>query len=375
MKRVYLGGTCNKSEWRDQLIPMLKIDYFNPVVDDWTPECQAEEIKQRAKCDFLLYVITPRMTGVYSIVELVYDSCHNPAKTLFCIVPEDLGVAEFKEGQLKSLMMVSKMVLQCGAIVFDDLQSVADYLNESYIEIPYNPNLIECLIERDGPTEISLKTDTYLFEKNELNDYVCQVLSGDHRRHFLSLLDFRIYQEHLAPDKEFSDDEMSFKQQWERLSDDAFLAYVNGHIERFNSSSAKLRRVAIRKWGALLSHMSCPISLDGVYVMDDTFTGSEETLAQQLNPADRPLLQPTIIDGEKTYPVIMSEDPNPQSTQFDKEFYKEWNRHHGVAFERYVAENEQRFLDAPEDIYILAVEKWDKLVKPKTGKAWPFDEE
>jgi hypothetical protein len=335
---------------------MLKIDYFNPVVDDWTPECQAEEIEQRAKCDFLLYVITPRMTGVYSIAELIHDSCRNPAKTLFCIVPEDLGVAEFKEGQLKSLMMVAKMVEQCGAKVFDDLQSVANYLNESYIEIPYNPNLIECLIERDGTTEISLKTDTYLFEKNKLNDYVCQVLSGDHRRHFLSLPDFRIYQEHLAPPKEFSDKEMGFKQQWERLSDDTFLAYVNGHIEQFNLSSAKLRKAAIGKWKSLLPHMGCPINEAGTMIEDPL---EEESHGENF-----------IVNED-----IRSVHDNSQNTQFDKEFYKEWNRYHGVAFERYVTENEQAFLDASEEIYTLAIEKWDKLVKPKTGKGWPFDEE
>lgn len=57
--KVFLGGTCNESTWRDQLISMLKIDFFNPVVEDWTPECQEEEIKQRNECDFCLYVITP----------------------------------------------------------------------------------------------------------------------------------------------------------------------------------------------------------------------------------------------------------------------------------------------------------------------------
>ena len=29
----------------------MKIDYFNPVVDDWTPECQDEEIRQRELWD------------------------------------------------------------------------------------------------------------------------------------------------------------------------------------------------------------------------------------------------------------------------------------------------------------------------------------
>ena len=37
-----------------------------------------EEIKQRAECDFCLYVITPKMTGVYSIAEVVDDSNKRP---------------------------------------------------------------------------------------------------------------------------------------------------------------------------------------------------------------------------------------------------------------------------------------------------------
>ena len=62
--KVFLGGTCNGSKWRDQLIPLLKIDYFNPVVKDWNEEAQAEEERQKAESDFCLYVITPKMTGM-----------------------------------------------------------------------------------------------------------------------------------------------------------------------------------------------------------------------------------------------------------------------------------------------------------------------
>ena len=36
--KVFLGGTCNESTWRNRIIPMLAIDYFNPVVDDWNEE-------------------------------------------------------------------------------------------------------------------------------------------------------------------------------------------------------------------------------------------------------------------------------------------------------------------------------------------------
>lgn len=30
--KVFLGGTCNNSTWREELKPLLKIDYFDPVV-------------------------------------------------------------------------------------------------------------------------------------------------------------------------------------------------------------------------------------------------------------------------------------------------------------------------------------------------------
>lgn len=36
---VFLGGTCNNSTWRDKLIPLLTVDYFNPIVNEWTKEC------------------------------------------------------------------------------------------------------------------------------------------------------------------------------------------------------------------------------------------------------------------------------------------------------------------------------------------------
>ena len=126
--KVFLGGTCNESTWRDELIPMLKIESYNPVVDDWTPECQAEEIKQRADSDYVLYVITPKMTGVYSIAEAVEDSNKRPSKTIFCYLKED--DLTFTEGQIKSLEMVGSLVERNGAKWFRSLDEIANYLNK-----------------------------------------------------------------------------------------------------------------------------------------------------------------------------------------------------------------------------------------------------
>lgn len=130
IKKVFLGGTCNDSIWRELLIPMLKIDYYNPVVKDWTPECQIEEIKQRTECDYCLYVITPEMTGVYSIAEVVDDSNKRPRKTIFC-VPTSSSAGSFTKAQLKSLDAVGQLVLKNGGKYFHELTAVAIYINSS----------------------------------------------------------------------------------------------------------------------------------------------------------------------------------------------------------------------------------------------------
>lgn len=128
IKTIFLGGTCNNSKWREELIPLLTINYFNPVVENWTPECQAAEIEAREDSDFVLYVITPKMTGVYSIAEVVDDSNKRPSKTIFCVLPEDED-AIFETHQIKALNATSRLVLWNGAKVFYSLREVADFVN------------------------------------------------------------------------------------------------------------------------------------------------------------------------------------------------------------------------------------------------------
>jgi hypothetical protein len=127
--KVFLGGTCNNSKWRDTLIELLTINFFNPVVDDWTEEDYKRELRQRKICDYVLYVITPKMTGVYSIAEVVDDSNKRPKKTVFCYLETD-DKDTFDKGQIKSLEAVAKMVSQNGGKVFTDLESVAKHLNK-----------------------------------------------------------------------------------------------------------------------------------------------------------------------------------------------------------------------------------------------------
>jgi hypothetical protein len=124
---VFLGGTCNNTTWRNSLILKLvknKIYFFNPVVEDWTPECKlAEDIAKKAST-YELYVITPEMTGVYSIAEMVYCGCKTPKKLIICI-PED---NRWESSQLKSLKASVELAQQSGAAYCDTLDDVVNYL-------------------------------------------------------------------------------------------------------------------------------------------------------------------------------------------------------------------------------------------------------
>lgn len=132
--KIFLGGTCNESTWRDRLIPLLTMDYFNPVVEDWTPECMAEEIRQREQCDLLLYAITPKMVGCYSIAEVVDDSNKRPEKTLLLLLREDDDL-RFTEAQWKSLTAVGHLVTSNGGWVFFELEKLATTLKFKSIPI------------------------------------------------------------------------------------------------------------------------------------------------------------------------------------------------------------------------------------------------
>lgn len=129
MKKVFLGGTCKESKWRDKLIKQLKIDYFDPVVPDWNEEAYKKELKERKNSDYCLYVITPKMTGVYAIAEVIDDSNKRPEKTVFCFLLEDDNKV-FDKAQIKSLTAVATMVEKNGGKFCGSLKEVADYLNK-----------------------------------------------------------------------------------------------------------------------------------------------------------------------------------------------------------------------------------------------------
>lgn len=127
MAHVFLGGTCNESTWRDELISLLKCSYFNPVVDDWTPKCIENEYREKECATYQLYVITPDATGCFSIAEMVDASNKCPDKTLCAL----LGNWENDIGRFKSFNECMNVAESNGAIRLYSLIEIADFLNST----------------------------------------------------------------------------------------------------------------------------------------------------------------------------------------------------------------------------------------------------
>ncbi len=98
---VGLFGTCGKSTWREPVMAQLQpegIEFFNPVVPHWTPECAAAEAEHLAQDKVVVFVITGEEESPGSLAEtgwLALSAFRNGQTALFV-------VEDFADGNPKS---------------------------------------------------------------------------------------------------------------------------------------------------------------------------------------------------------------------------------------------------------------------------------
>lgn len=182
--KVFLGGTCGDSVWREQVIPRINIDYFNPVVDDWNSMAQVKERIEKRKSDICLYVITPQMKGVFSIAEVIQDSNRKPHKTVMCILDDHNGES-FDEATKRSLEAVADLVRDNGSCVTYSLDDVVNLLNNFkqvpsidmdkfypvFLDTEFTDLKQDCEIISIGITD--LKNNTFYAELNDFSMNKC----------------------------------------------------------------------------------------------------------------------------------------------------------------------------------------------------------
>jgi hypothetical protein len=126
--KVFLGGTCAGYKWRDDLIPMLECDYYDPIVKNWSESDRLREVRERETADYVLYVITSDMSGVYSIAEIIDDSNKRPEKTIICVLYNGFG-----SSMERSLQAVVNLARDNGVTICETLEEVAEVLNSKNI--------------------------------------------------------------------------------------------------------------------------------------------------------------------------------------------------------------------------------------------------
>lgn len=126
--KVFLGGTCSGWKWRDKLQPLLKCDYYNPIVKNWSEEDRLREVHERETSDYVLYCITNGIQGVYSIAEVTDDSNKRWEKTLFLNLYKEDGTERSRK-MAHSLKAVENLLKSNGVPTFTSIEAVADWLN------------------------------------------------------------------------------------------------------------------------------------------------------------------------------------------------------------------------------------------------------
>lgn len=117
------------------LLQLEDIDIFDPTdVDVWDKAAIEKENKEKEIDDYIVFVITPEMQGVYSIAEVTDLSNKRPDNTLFCILDE-YGDKAFNANQKKSMDAVYDLVKDNGAKCFDSLEEMAAFLNRAAIDL------------------------------------------------------------------------------------------------------------------------------------------------------------------------------------------------------------------------------------------------
>lgn len=73
---IGMFGTCGGSKWREPMIEKFNeqgIEFYNPQVENWTPECAIDEARHLAEDAIILFPVTGETTAVASLSEVGFS--------------------------------------------------------------------------------------------------------------------------------------------------------------------------------------------------------------------------------------------------------------------------------------------------------------
>lgn len=180
--KVYLGGTANGSIWREVLIPHLKIDYYNPIVNGKPNENDFYyESNKIDYCDYYLYVVTPVMQTGYTIAEAVNRSSYCNGKVIFCLlrndtqrIEEEMLVHHFSDYEYSTYVRVGEMIEKNGGHFYTSLKDVITFLNTDAIS-----SLAHKLYDKLRDTKFYYYDTREIEKAKETSKYCRDYLNGE----------------------------------------------------------------------------------------------------------------------------------------------------------------------------------------------------
>lgn len=134
---VFLGGSCNPTTWRkDVAIPVLEkacTPFYNPQVDDWTPDLVEVEAKAKEDASVLFFVIDDKTCALASMMEVIELSCSG--RQLVCVIHDvkpgfKLKGEALSEAMIKDLnrsrAYTRDVAMRFGVPLCDDIQQGLD---------------------------------------------------------------------------------------------------------------------------------------------------------------------------------------------------------------------------------------------------------
>jgi Nucleoside 2-deoxyribosyltransferase like len=124
MNCVGLFGTCGGSKWRDAVkdwLLLAGVDYFDPVVPNWTPECAAVEAEHLANDKVLIVAITGETESYGSLAETGWAmlSAHRNNQTAILVVEDCPGDPMSVPNRARKL--VRAHAVKAGVRIYDSI--------------------------------------------------------------------------------------------------------------------------------------------------------------------------------------------------------------------------------------------------------------
>lgn len=153
-QRAALFGTCAGSGWRERLVPLLKCAHFNPVVEDWNAEAQAQEELVKRTASAMVFVITPMQKGFYSFVEITDLAIKDPKRLYLCFLDNDAGHTWDKAMASSIEAIKSYLTKTCGMTIYPSLEELAAAVNGE----------VQAVSETPAPTDNTTVSQEGLFD-------------------------------------------------------------------------------------------------------------------------------------------------------------------------------------------------------------------